>query len=37
MEDNEFYKLVADENEMKWFFDHILEPPEVHGLYLSSW
>jgi len=34
MEDNEFYKLVADENEMKWFFDHILEPPEVFETYM---
>lgn len=35
MEDNnEFYKIVADENEMKWFFDHILEPPEVFETYM---
>lgn len=34
MEDDEFYKLVADENEMKWFFDHILEPPEVFETYM---
>lgn len=34
MEDNEFYKIVADENEMKWFFEHILEPPEVFETYM---
>lgn len=34
MEENDFYKIVADEKEMKWFFDHILEPPEVFETYM---
>lgn len=34
MEENEFYKLVADEKEMEWFFDHIIEPPLAHETYM---
>lgn len=34
MEENEFYKIVVDENEMKWFFDHIIEPPLPHEVYM---
>ena len=35
MEDNnEFYKIVADEKEMKWFFDHILVTPECYETYM---
>ena len=34
MEENEFYKLVVDEKEMEWFFDHIIEPPLAHETYM---
>lgn len=33
-EQSEFYKIVANEFEMKWFFDHVLEPPEVFETYI---
>ena len=34
MEENEFYKLVEDEKEMQWFFDHCIEPPLAHETYM---
>jgi hypothetical protein len=30
----EFYEIVKDENEMKWFFDHIISKPEAYESYM---
>lgn len=31
---SDYYKIVADEAELKWFFEHILEPPLNHETYM---
>ena len=31
---SEYYKFVADENELKWFFDHVIEKPELDESYM---
>ena len=30
----EFYEIVKDENEMKWFFDYIISKPEAYESYM---
>ena len=30
----DFYKIVEDENEMKWFFDHVIVDPEPYETYM---
>lgn len=30
----DFYKIVEDENEMKWFFDHVITDPEPYETYM---
>ena len=30
----EYYKFVADEDELKWFFDHVVERPELDESYM---
>lgn len=31
---NEYYKFVSDENELKWFFDHVVEKPALDESYM---
>lgn len=31
---SDFYRIVADETELKWFFDHIITPPTSNETYM---
>ena len=31
------YQMIADENELRWFFDHVIQKPNIYESYSMVW